>query len=624
VTNHKMGRFFFIATVVLELLTAGCPSPPASPTKPPPVQRSEPAVATLQVRYLDSQGWSPSIRDRFHYASQGSEIIPYDWFLALEEPHSSTLFKDDLKNYGFLFEPAEDDPEHLNPDNLPIGFAKHDESLTLNELKEAHWVGLTCAACHTGALTYRAKPTDTTDTTLILDGAPTSADFGAFIRDLAMAVQATNDDPQKLSAFCDRVVRAGHESPASDVAVRFKRFATQFAKIAQCATPTNPWGPGRVDAFGVIFDRVCDYDLPDTTDKLVPPDAPVSYPFLWYSNRQDHVQWHGEVDNHDWVHRLGRNTGEVLGVFARIDMKPGRSSYASSVDPEGLGRLDEYIDTLKPPVWPTDLFGALDPQKIDRGNKLFHDRARANCIGCHSDVPGPGQMVPIAPTPLNGLNTDDTMTVRVHSRVSPTAKLADTRKFLVVGEKFGKDAPAGEILGNAGAGALLGKKFAVTAAYIHWLTSRHPSGNQAVAADAHTVAVAKSQAAAVVTDSAIATSYRAADPSVTNTVPNTGVDRNRVGYEARPLAGIWATSPYLHNGSVPNLAQLLLLEPRQQKFYVGSLAFDPVKAGYVSDGSRGGVVFDTIPTGNGDGGHMYGVDLTPAEKQELIEYLKSL
>jgi hypothetical protein len=101
-------------------------------------------------------------------------------------------------------------------------------------------------------------------------------------------------------------------------------------------------------------------------------------------------------------------------------------------------------------------------------------------------------------------------------------------------------------------------------------------------------------------------------------------ERNIYGYEARPLAGIWARAPYLHNGSVPSLAQLFRLKPRQQRFYAGSLAYDPVDVGFVSDGSKGGALLDTTLPGNSNQGHEYGTRLSESEKRDLITYLKSL
>jgi hypothetical protein len=100
-------------------------------------------------------------------------------------------------------------------------------------------------------------------------------------------------------------------------------------------------------------------------------------------------------------------------------------------------------------------------------------------------------------------------------------------------------------------------------------------------------------------------------------------------YESRVLHGIWATAPYLHNGSVPNLWELLLPpERRKPSFMVGSKVFDPVNVGYVTDSSpfKDGklVVGPGAEPGNGNAGHDFGKDLTDDERWALIEYLKQL
>ena len=93
-------------------------------------------------------------------------------------------------------------------------------------------------------------------------------------------------------------------------------------------------------------------------------------------------------------------------------------------------------------------------------------------------------------------------------------------------------------------------------------------------------------------------------------------------YKARPLDGIWATAPYLHNGSVQNLADLLKPESeRAATFRVGSRVFDPVNVGFVGDGS---FELDTSLEGNRNTDHLWGTDLGDAEKIALLEYLKSL
>ncbi|MDB6139558.1 MAG: hypothetical protein JWO94_2630, partial [Verrucomicrobiaceae bacterium] len=97
-------------------------------------------------------------------------------------------------------------------------------------------------------------------------------------------------------------------------------------------------------------------------------------------------------------------------------------------------------------------------------------------------------------------------------------------------------------------------------------------------------------------------------------------------YRARPLDGIWATGPFLHNGSVPTLFDLLLPEARRPKtFSVGNREFDPVKVGPVTTGGHDTSLFNTALTGNSNRGHDYGTSrLTDEERWQLVEYLKTL
>ncbi len=103
--------------------------------------------------------------------------------------------------------------------------------------------------------------------------------------------------------------------------------------------------------------------------------------------------------------------------------------------------------------------------------------------------------------------------------------------------------------------------------------------------------------------------------------------RKTHGYAAAPLDGLWLRAPYLHNGSVPTLAALL--EPpdeRPEVFFTGYDVYDYEQVGFVANGAeaeRLGWRFDTRLPGNGNQGHLYGTDLAPAEKQALVEYLKT-
>ena len=95
-----------------------------------------------------------------------------------------------------------------------------------------------------------------------------------------------------------------------------------------------------------------------------------------------------------------------------------------------------------------------------------------------------------------------------------------------------------------------------------------------------------------------------------------------------PLDGVWLRAPYLHNGSVPTLRDLL--EPvnaRPKTFHRGYDVYDPVKVGFVStvpsDANRKYFKFDTSKSGNSNSGHVYGTELGSADKDALVEYLKT-
>jgi cytochrome c5 len=104
--------------------------------------------------------------------------------------------------------------------------------------------------------------------------------------------------------------------------------------------------------------------------------------------------------------------------------------------------------------------------------------------------------------------------------------------------------------------------------------------------------------------------------------------RKTDGYVAMPLMGVWLNAPYLHNGSVPTLTDLLEpVERRPQRFYRGYDVYDPLRVGFVAQGDaavREGEMFDTTRRGSANVGHPYGTALAPDLKSALVEYLKTL
>jgi hypothetical protein len=98
--------------------------------------------------------------------------------------------------------------------------------------------------------------------------------------------------------------------------------------------------------------------------------------------------------------------------------------------------------------------------------------------------------------------------------------------------------------------------------------------------------------------------------------------RSTQKYWTPSLAGVWARSPYLHDGSVRTMNELLTApKDRAKTFHRGSHAYDSAQMGYADEG---GYLFDTAVAGNANTGHNYGTDLSDPEKRELIEYLKTL
>ncbi|MGF1480735.1 MAG: cytochrome c [Cyanophyceae cyanobacterium] len=104
--------------------------------------------------------------------------------------------------------------------------------------------------------------------------------------------------------------------------------------------------------------------------------------------------------------------------------------------------------------------------------------------------------------------------------------------------------------------------------------------------------------------------------------------RKTNGYANAPLDGIWLRAPYLHNGSVPTLRDLLEKpEARPKTFFRGYDVYDKRNVGFIStvpaEDGKPFFKYDTSLPGNGNGGHLFGTDLSAEDKEALLEYLKT-
>src|SRR5215470_12568390 len=582
-------------------------------------EQATPGTATPVLSYA-SQGWSDADRDVFYTTRQGSHMMPYAWFKALRRLDVNEPFAaDQLQRYGYL---RNDRPS--NPEGLPVGFVI-DGDTTSGQL------GMTCAACHTGQLEYQKGGVSYA---LRLDGAPANADFQQFLTDLTAASRETLAQSARFDAFAKAVLDAGYTTAkAAQLKSDFGVWVKQFGEFMDASLPPSPWGPGRLDAFGMIFNRVAGRDLGIPGNFRI-ADAPVSYPFLWNASRQDRTQWNGGVPNGLFIHALGRNTGEVFGVFAdfkpvaqvQLPFLPKLINYKNnSADFGGLQTLEEKIVRLKPPPWPREIFG-LDEALAKKGEPLFDKY----CGECHARRASKGALADRAwDTPVKAVGTDPKMVRNSEREVDPGlytgALLPPPTPLTAIGERFENPATAGDVLAASVVGSLLDEAFLpipITRAKIEqsgvWRAFRKDLGDQ----------LAPDQLDSLLSPGAI--------PAINGRIrallsgmfkkPTASAD---AAYESRVLCGIWATAPYLHNGSVPNLWELLLpAKDRKTSFKVGSRVFDPKNVGYATEDSPfRNATYVTDPmnaNGNGNGGHEYGTDLTPDERWAIIEYLKTL
>ena len=246
--------------------------------------------------------------------------------------------------------------------------------------------------------------------------------------------------------------------------------------------------------------------------------------------------------------------------------------------------LERWLTSLWSPQWPEQYLGAIDRTMAQQGGRIY----LTYCMVCHTVLENrtdPNRQITAQMWPLPYIGTDPltarNFVVRASSPIR-TGKIQGRPANYVAGDPLPADATGGQVLTHATVGILVRKPLEGIGAVI----------------------------------SSLGTSL----PAVPSFDP--------ISYRARPLNGVWATAPYLHNGSVPNLWELLQLSSqRVPTFNVGNREFDPVNVGFVTtvppDGNS--TLFDTSEPGNSNAGHEYGAaQLTDPQKWALIEYIKSL
>ena len=591
------------------------------------------------------QNWSDDEAEWFYNAPQGSYLLRYEWFINLEQAESASLFRDsaNFRLLGYLPRLA----DSTNPDGLAVGFVRDEKESA--DGTQVSYVGMTCAACHTGHINFARR-------TYVIDGAPTNGNFEKLQRNLVAAIEATLADNPKFDRFAAKVV--GQVATISDKAklkAQLQSALVERKAYNERNLPKNgaaPFGHGRVDAFGAIMNEVA-VRFAQVRGNASPANAPVSYPVLWDAPQHDFVQWNGAAENKrnrlltplvgtEHIGALGRNTGEVLGVFGEIDASIEPSirelrHYPNSAKRDNLIAIEDSIRELWSPQWPAD-FPPINQELKNKGAILF----KQYCAKCHEGIVRNSSDRRVV-AKLSDVGTDPQMATNFLTRKGWTGVLNGRRVEPLSAnlDTFAAEAPVGLMLKHLVQRAIIRPNEEILREGEQKVTELVVAVGTAVDYQV-TGSVSQSigGAAGLLSErfrfggtEGIRSRARDGAGLILQAVQGrlsqaiTGPEDIRLHYKARPLNGIWASAPYLHNGSIPNLDELLKRPGERSKavFKVGSREFDPVKVGFRTDV---GEDFDPRLPGNlsvgHDFGHQDGRAFSGDERMQLIEYMKSL
>jgi hypothetical protein len=524
------------------------------------------------------QGWTPADRAVYYYLPQGSELMPYAWFLALEQPWSEQPFRDPAHIDSFRYISAT--VSEFNPDGLPVGFTKgHGKD-------GVEWFGLTCAACHTGQFTYRGK-------TVVVDGGTTLADALGFQSAIVAALKATVAQPAKFARFARQVLGTEHTpEQAAALAVEARAQLEVMGNWEATSRPAHPGGYGIWDALGILMNSIT-AAAPKTPDNYRVPQTPVSFPSIWDTNQYDRLLWNASVQSVTL-----RQVGEVIIVFGRAKALAGPGgelTFESSADLNALDKVYDYTSQLTPPQWPQEVLGKIDLELAKRGEAVYLEQ---NCASCHSLppyptvelTPGGRQLIKLTATPIDEVGTDPLYAEYFVKRTAVPGPLAP----LFRGTMFERQ-------------------------------EQVPAAIQFLATLTRITEDGLDRAAKSPQERETLLGGRPLPQLPTNPEQLEQLVKSLLVYKATPLAGVWSTAPYLHNGSIASLYELLLPpEKRSKSFYLGDREFDPKHVGYRTAAYAGGYEYDTTLPGFSNAGHEYGTALEEADRWALVEFLKTL
>ena len=611
-------RTFYNVILLLSVGASGAYQPP-DPSAREAGEPASPAKSSVTSR-----------RRMLYHLAEGSEIFPLDWLMSLRNLKTGKPFLENPERFGLIQDPEVFDIPGYGAVKLPIGLTigtPKDVVSVATAIKRApsppdllgiRMVGVNCAACHVGRLRYDNKDLP------IIEGAPNLFNidhfyqelfesaaktvmnhdiFETFLTDLRK-LQGKSEISRSLVTTFDRIknnrssargivdtaiIKLVRERLQGEDLQALQKEGSVLGKVVELlrrhrskdeADPINQF----LDAYGLFFNRL------EFLRALVS---------LHTRGQQATSPGPGRIDAFGNVRRLVFTNAPKVPVNAPVsfphlwgirqlewfhwDGNTNSFMERNIGQAMGLGAIAD-IETGASTILPLQihtletLFSQLAPPHwpedqfgaVDSGSEPYRRGAALylqHCATCHDRQEG-GQKGP-----------HGSITYALPEIGTDPLRAQNFAKALEGGKPFTRELQmiAEKVKNHAIDGMNLGKHrglFDLPEQQIRWLTT--------------------------------------------------------LGYVARPLEGIWATAPYLHNGSVPTLDDLLKPEnERPSTFPVGHREYDPVKLGYVSDRSKVPAaeqsrifMYDTTTPGNSNNGHSYGTRLSSSDRKALLEYLK--
>jgi len=538
------------------------------------------SVGTTEVTTViySANGWIQAERDQYYHLAEGSELMPYSLLANLKSIKTGKPFLRDMERFGFL-------PDHSGPANpygLPVG-------LTVSRSRNAvsigmEVVGFNCAACHVGELMYQGKH-------VRVDGAPSLVNLQAYQIEFKESLDAAMKSPQKLLELI-LAMEQQVALPGQDAGKYAGEPAVQGAGNVEAA----PTADSSFHSVSTALANVPRSAPAPTFEERLKDDIAILRTRLAYL-KNGKLLIDGTEPGPGRVDAFGAARNLLFPQDAVKMQSPVSFPFIWSV-PNNIGRK------------PTDF-------------KWIHYDGNTNSILERNIGQALGMGAVFNPKTyestlrIGNLHQLELLTHRLQAPKWPADVLgAIDEAKAQKGEQIFKEKCAGCHQDRLYAQMQIGTD-----------PNRANSFGQPVGE------IPFPKAVAPILDGLKKRAF--ADDGI-SPAEQAGMDANPVvwrataRYLARPLDGVWATAPYLHNGSVPTLYDLLHPDRRPTRFAVGNREFDPVKIGYRDELDAAGAnvwIFDTSQPGNSNIGHsgdLFGTTLPEEQKSALLEYLKKL